>query len=123
MEIEYASEEVKEQCTSVKAAKKLFGGNVDFVKKLFSVIQALESSETIKDIIMQPTFRFHKLKNKNGKNLEGFFAIDLKTPKEPWRIILRPLDDEKQPYVPCDIDKIADVVQIVEIKEISKHYE
>lgn len=90
---------------------------------LLARMNALESTEHLKDIVVQPAFRFHSLKNKKGRNLEGFFAIDVKTIREPWRIILQPLDENKQPYVPCNIDAIADYVRIVEIMEVSNHYE
>lgn len=123
MELEYASDKVKQQCTSVKAAKKLFGGDTALVTSLLARVHALESADTIKDIIVQPTFHFHKLANKKGNNLEGYFAIDVKSRKEPWRIIMQPLDANKRPYEPCNIDEIADVVRIVEIEEVSKHYE
>ncbi len=83
----------------------------------------MRQAENLKDIIVQPQFRFHKLKNKNGKDLEGYFAIDVKTKTNPWRIILEPLDEDEQPYVPCNIDEIAAVVRIVEIEEVSRHYE
>jgi proteic killer suppression protein len=66
-----------------------------------------------------PTFRFHNLKGK----LNGYFAIDVKTIRDKWRIILQPLDDEEKAFDPCDIDKIAAVVRIVEIREVSAHYE
>lgn len=66
-----------------------------------------------------PTFRFHNLKGK----LKGYFAIDVKTIRDKWRIILQPLDDEEKAFDPCDIDKIAAVVRIVEIREVSAHYE
>lgn len=123
MKLEYASEKVKEQCTNSKAAKKLFDGNELLARSLLARINALENAETIRDIIVQPTFHFHNLKNKKGKNLEGYFAIDVKSRKEMWRIILQPLDKEKQPYDPCHIDQIAGIVKIVEITEVSKHYE
>ena len=124
MEIEYSNEKVKEQCTSVKAAKKLFGGDEVLVRALFSRIQALGSADTIKDIISQKQiFRFHKLKNKGNKKLEGYFAIDVKSVREPWRIIIQPLDENGEPYIPCDIDKIAGMCRIVEVAEVSKHYE
>ena len=55
--------------------------------------------------------------------MEGYFAIDVKSKKEQWRIILQPLDDNKEPYVPCYIDQIAGSVKIIEITEVSKHYE
>ena len=123
MELEYATEKVKSQCTSIKNASKLLGGDMILTRSLLARINAINSAENIKDIIVQPTFRFHALKNKNGKNLEGYFAIDVKTIREPWRIILQPLDENKQPFNPCNIDKIAVKVKIVEIMEVSKHYE
>ena len=86
-------------------------------------MNALQGAETIKDIIVQPTFHFHKLENKNGRDLEGFFAIDVKSRREQWRIILQPLDENGKPYIPCNIDRIAGSVKIVEIVEVSKHYE
>ncbi len=63
MEIEYASDKVKLQCTSVKAANKLFGGNKALTVNLLARINALANADNIKDIICQPAFRFHALKN------------------------------------------------------------
>lgn len=123
MELVYASDKVRIQCTSVKAAKKLFGGNAELVKSLFARINALQIADTIMDIIVQPTFHFHKLGNMNRKNLEGFFAIDVKSRKEQWRVILQPLNENKEPFEPCQIDRISSYVRIVEITEVSKHYE
>lgn len=123
MELVYASDKVRIQCTSVKAAKKLFGGNAELVKSLFARINALQMADTIMDIVVQPTFHFHKLGNMNRKNLEGFFAIDVKSRKEQWRVILQPLNENKEPFEPCQIDRISSYVRIVEITEVSKHYE
>ena len=123
MELIYATDKVEKQCTSVKAANKLFGGDAVWVRSLLARINALKEADTIKDIIVQPTFRFHDLKNKKGRNLEGYFAIDVKSIRESWRIIIQPLDESKQPYNPCNIDQIAGSVKIVEITEVSNHYE
>lgn len=123
MELEYSSEKVKSQCTSVKAANKLFGGNSSLAQSLLARINALRSAENIKDIIVQPTYRFHSLKNKNGRNWEGYFAIDVKSVRDSWRIILQPLNENKEPYNPCNIDEISNNVKIVEITEVSKHYD
>lgn len=123
MELIYATEKVEKQCTSVKAANKLFGGDTVLGRSLLARINALKEADTIKDIIVQPTFHFHKLENKNGRNLEGYFAIDVKSRREQWRIILQPLDAGKNPYVPCNIDQVSGIVKIVEITEVSKHYE
>ena len=50
----------------------------------------------IKDIIVMPTFRFHNLKGK----LDGYFAIDVKTIRDKWRIVLQPLDEEENVFDP-----------------------
>lgn len=123
MKLEYASDKVKLQCTSVKAANKLFGGDAILTKSLLARINALNSADNIKDIIVQPAFRFHNLRNRKGRDLEGYFAMDVKFIREPWRIVLQPLNKDKQPYDPCNIDEIAESVKIVEITEVSKHYE
>ena len=123
MKIEYASKRVEKQCTSLKEAKKLFGGDSGLALSLHSRVEALSAAETIKDIKLMPTFHFHKLLNKNGRNLEGYFAIDVKSRRDQWRIILQPLDEDGNPYVPCNIDEIAGRVKVVEISEVSKHYE
>lgn len=123
LDLEYTSDKVREQCTNLKAAKKLFDGNELMARSLLARINALQHAETIKDIIVQPPFHFHKLVNKKGRNLEGFFAIDVKGRTDLWRIILQPLNEDKEPYVPCNIDQIAGIVRIVEITEVSKHYE
>ena len=123
MEVLYASKKVEQQCTSVKAAKKLFGGDAALTTSLLARVNALREAETLKDIIVQPHFSFHKLTNKSGRNLEGYFAIDVKTHRDQWRIILQPLNSDKSPFQPCYIDQIADCVKIIEVMEVSKHYE
>ncbi len=123
MELIYAAEKIENQCTSVKAASKLFGGDTVLARSLLARINALKQAETIKDIIVQPTFHFHKLEKKNGRDLEGYFAIDVKSRREQWRIIIQPLDEGGNPYHSCQIDRIAGSVKIVEITEVSKHYE
>lgn len=123
MELVYASQKVEEQCTKHKVAKRLFGGNDRLAVSLIARVNALEQAVTLKDIIVQRQFRFHKLLNKNGKDLDGLFAIDVKTRRDPWRMLLRPLDENGKPFVPCNIDEIAGIVEIVRIEEVSKHYE
>ena len=80
-------------------------------------------ADNLKYIILQPTFHFHNLKNKKGRDLESYFAIDVKSRKEKWRIILQPLNERQESYNPCNIDQIASKVKIVEVSEVSKHYE
>ena len=123
MEIVYKDSKVEKQCQNLKEAQKLFGGNKILAISLLARINAIVEADIINDIIVQPQFRFHKLLDKGKTKLDGYFAIDVKTKKEPWRIILRPLDDNKNPFDQCNIDEIAGSVEIVEIKEVSNHYE
>lgn len=122
MELVYHNNKVKKQCTSSKEAKKLFGGSNELAICLMGRINLLENATTIKDIIVYKPVRFHALKDKKRK-LKGTFSIDVKTRREKWRIILKPLDENKEEFDPCYIDKIAPVVEIVEIMEVSEHYE
>lgn len=119
MKVKYANEKTECQCTSLKAATKLFGGNKVLAISLLSRINALMAAEVIKDIIVNPQFHFHNLHG----DREGLFAIDVKTRRDKWRIILCPLDENEETFHPCHIDKIATAVRIVEITEVSAHYE
>ncbi|SEI47552.1 Plasmid maintenance system killer protein [Lachnospiraceae bacterium A10] len=123
MKIVYANEKVEEQCTSMKSAKKLLGGDETLARNLMSRVTALQQAITINDIIAQPTFHFHNLHNIGRKKLEGFYAIDLKSRREKWRMILQLLDENEEPFERCSIDKIAPYVRVVEIVEVSNHYE
>lgn len=119
MKVIYSNAKVEEQCTSVKAANKLFGGNKKYVLALMSRINALENAETLKDIICTPQYRFHRLKGELG----GFFAMDVTNVRDKWRIILCPLDENEDRIIPCNVDELANIVRIVEVEEVSPHYE
>ena len=123
MKVNYSTEKVKNLCEDLRIAKKFFNGNTLLANSLMARINALKQADTIKDIIVQPAFHFHKLINKNGRDLEGYFAIDVKSRREQWRNIIEPLDENEQTYNPCNIDEIAENVRVVEIMEVSKHYE
>ena len=88
-------------------------------RSLHARINAIEQASVIKDIVMMPQFRFHQLIG----NKKGYFAIDVKTRADKWRIILQPLNEQEQPFDPCNIYEIATIVKIVEIREVSAHYE
>lgn len=123
LKVNYSTEKVKNLSEDLRIAKKFFNGNTLLANSLMARINALKQADTIKDIIVQPAFHFHKLINKNGRDLEGYFAIDVKSRREQWRIIIEPLDENEQTYNPCNIDEIAENVRVVEIMEVSKHYE
>ena len=124
MKLIYHDKKTEEICTNIKKATKLFGGNKDMAMSLFARLNALAMADTINDIRVQPQFHFHKLTNKGkNKNYDGYFAIYVKGRINKWRIIIQPLNDEELPFEPCNIDLISCKVKIVEIKEVSNHYE
>ena len=119
MKVLYSDFKTEKVCYSLKEALRYFGGNKKMAESLLSRINAMKHAAVIKDIIATPSFHFHNLKGKR----KGFFAIDVKTRKDKWRIIFQPLDENENPFDPCNIDVIADTVKIVEISEVSAHYE
>lgn len=124
MEILYSDSKVENQCNDIKCATKVFGGNKQLAVSLLARINSLKQAQVLKDIITQPQFRFHKLENKGKrKNYEGYFAIDVKTKRDPWRIIIEPLDNNKCPFNPCNIDVISSYVKIVKIRKVVDYHE
>ena len=123
MELVYATEKLEEVCTKEKVAIRFFNGDNQLAVKLLSRVNALKQAETLRDIVVQKQFHFHKLGNKGKRNLEGCFAMDVKSRANPWRVILQSLDDQGRTFIPCNIDEIAGTVKVVEIMEVSKHYE
>lgn len=71
MEIKYNNPKVESQCTSLREAQKLFGGNKGVALSLHARIASIVSAEVIKDIIVQKQFRFHDLHDKGNKKYDG----------------------------------------------------
>ena len=65
LKVVYATDKVENLCEDLKVAKKNFDGNTVLANSLMARINALKQADTIKDIIVQPAFHFHKLINKN----------------------------------------------------------
>lgn len=123
LDIVYTNKIIEEQCNSIKAAKKKFGGDEGVAYSFLSRIYALKMADSLHDIIIQHQFHFHGLHNKNGRNYNGLFSIDVKSRTSPWRIIIEPLDSDSNPYKKCHIDEISKEVRTIRIVEVSKHYE
>lgn len=123
MEIVYQNSKLEKICVQYKAAKKFFGGDEQLALSLYARLNAIASADSLHDIIVQPQFRFHNLHNIGNSRLDGYFSINVKTKKEPWRIILQPLDGKHEPYSGSEIVEIARSVRMVKIVEVSKHYE
>lgn len=119
MKIVYSNKNVMEQCKNIKVATKLFGGNKQLVIKLFSRINLINNAINMRDIINYPQLRFHSLKGE----LKGYYAIDVKSIRDPWRIIIKPIFNDIDINDSLDITRIQDKITALEIKEVSKHYE
>lgn len=112
MKIDYGNSEVEEQCTSLRRAKKDFPEKV--AKKLLKHINFIESADNLKSILDYRPFRFHKLiGNKNG-----FYAIDIDGKRSSYRMIIK-FDEYDNEQIFGDPNKI----EVIQIKEVSKHYE
>ena len=79
MQLLYNNSKVQKQCTDLKTAKKIVWRECCISNQLFARINAMQQASVIKDIVMMPTFHFHKLSG----NMDGFFAIDVKTRRDP----------------------------------------
>lgn len=123
MEVVFDSKRVEGQCRNLSAAKKLVGGNESIAVALLAKVNLLEQAVNFKDVVVQPQLHFHALSDKGRHKLAGYFAIDVKGRRCPWRLIIRPLDENHDPFTPCHIDEIAETVEVVNILEASKHYE
>ena len=58
MKIKYSNDKVELQCTSMKAATKLFGGNKGLAISLLARINAIKEADVVKDIIYCVHFDF-----------------------------------------------------------------
>ena len=86
MELVYASDKVKTQCTSVKAAKKLFGGDAVLAASLLARINALEKImsnyiEYDDKIAFHPGYYIKEIVEESGLTQEDFAKRLDTTPK------------------------------------------
>ena len=86
MRVIYGSTKTEKICTSYEEAKKFFGGRTILADCLMKRIYFLENTDFLKEVIDSHDMSFHNLHNKGKKNLNGYFAIDVKTRKDPGRI-------------------------------------
>ena len=103
IEVEYKNKKVQKLCTDTNCAVKQLGNQV--TRKLFQRIRELKAFECLGDIPASLPWRREKLKGK-----ENLWSIRIDT---AYRLIISPID------VNNDIRKI----KIIEIEEVSNHYE
>ncbi len=111
MVIEYENKKIKKVCTDLKTAKKNYPDKI--ARKLHKVINFIEISNSLQDIINYSPFHFHSLK---GDRL-GQYAIDVGSRRDGYRLIVS-FDQDKGEIIENSI-KIKEIL----IKEMGNHYE
>lgn len=101
MDVEFQDNKLQKFCEDFKKLKKHYGQIQ--AQEIIKRINELSSAESLFDISKLPQARLHLLK----QNLQGYFAVDL---KNPYRIILLPLDGEIQNYKSITKVKIIKIV-------------
>lgn len=117
MYVEYKKEKLRKQCEELKEAKKKLP--TDIAISLLKRIKFIKNAESLSDIINHTSFYFHPLKD----NLEGKYAIDIKSRKSPYRLIVVPKYQGKEIRNSEDVFTLADTIEILLVMEVSKHYE
>ena len=107
MEIRYKDKKIRDICENEKKAIKKY--NRVIAEKLIFSIEFLKNSNSLKDVADYRNFRFHELKY--GR--KGQFAIDL---------------GKTTGYKPITVNKenktiSYESINVVEIMEVSNHYE
>lgn len=123
MKIQYATKKVERICTDCKHGVKFFGGNKLLFENLLACLVKISKANDIGDLQRSHTLRLHKLRKKGHRNLEGYYAVDVKSIRDPWRLIIQFLNSNGEPFTNPDINANAGEIRIVEIEEVSKHYE
>ena len=113
MEIRYKNKRIRDICENEKKAIKKY--NKIIAEKLIFSIEFLKNSKSLKDVADYNNFNFrlHELKYER----KGQFAIDLgKT--TGYRLIIEPVTVNKENEIIS-----YESINIVEIMEVSNHYE
>ena len=112
MEIRYRNKRIRDICENEKKAIKKY--NKIIAEKLIFSIEFLKNSNSLKDVADYQNFRLHELKYER----KGQLAIDLgKT--TGYRLIIEPITVVNKEKGIISYESI----NVVEIMEVSNHYE
>lgn len=119
MLIKYKNTSVEKLCTTEKAAKKFFD-NMRYFQDLKSVLNLIEQSPALTDIIAFPQLHFHP----TDFYIKNSFGLDISGRRSKYRLIIVPLDDFDNVVVKDDrFFSKCKQIRILRIEEVSKHYE
>ncbi|WP_390408183.1 hypothetical protein [Lacticaseibacillus jixiensis] len=112
MHVSYKNKRIEKQCTSLREAKKAYSEKV--AVKLLQRVNFLVAADNLASVIDNPVLHFHDLKG----NREGIYAIDIDGRRGSYRLLIRIDGFSKE-----EVFAIANVIEIIEITEVSNHYE
>ena len=119
MLIKYKNAYVEKLCTTEKAAKKFFD-NMRHFDDLQGVINLIEQSPVLSDLIAFSHLHFHP----TDFHIKNSFGLDISGRKSKYRLIVIPLDDSENVVIKDDkFFSKCKQIRILEIEEVSKHYE
>lgn len=116
MIVEYKNSETRKLCTDIRYAKRKL--NVDAANKIAAAVNFIESADSFADIVNYPPFHFHEL-TRDRKNQ---YSIDAGR-RLGYRIIINPLDKDRNSLAGNLIENIKECASIVIILEVTNHYD
>ena len=115
MKLLYKNKKIEKLCTDEKKSIKELGTDVS--NRLLKTINLLKSATNLKDILVFPQYKLHKLIG----DKDEIYSIYLgKT--TGYRLLLIPLYENEIPIKSNDMS-IYTMTVCIEIIEVSKHYE
>ena len=117
MKLIYSTKQVEKNCNDSKEAIKKYGSIVG--AKLIKLIIALESAINLYDISKLPQYRLHILKG----NRKQQYSITIHKGSK-YRLIIYPMDSDGNILTNLENEQTLLIkTVIIEIKEVSEHYE
>lgn len=119
MTIKYKNNTVEKLCTKEKEAKKFFN-DIRYYNNLQGVLNYIEEAPNLLDVVQYPPFHFHS----SDFYIRNSYALDIAGRKCKYRLIVIPLDDEEKEMTRTkNFLKECKSIKIIEIEEVSNHYE
>lgn len=112
MQIEYNDSLAEKQCTDFKRAKRDFSDKV--ARKLHMLINFIENADDLSSVQAFSRYNFHKLSGRR----KGQYALDIDGRSSSYRLIVC-FDKNCEP----DIFSKPSSIKVIQVEEVSKHYE
>ncbi len=120
MKVKYKDGKLEAFCHNKKMASQKLA---EYAEDLLAKVNFIEQAKSFDDIMSYVPFHCHQL-GKQRKDFTGFWGLDVKGRKTSWRIIVAPLDENGNIIIPkADFKSICKSIKVIQIEEVSNHYE